>query len=274
MKRGRAFDDRDTGNAPPVVVINETMAKQFWKDRDPLQDQIKIGRQIMKELKEEPFRQIIGVVADVRDVGLQRAPRPVMYVPQAQVPDAFTTAFFRDDFMKWVVRTRNDPHRLAPLIEKQLQQATGLPVSNFLMMDEVIAQSIEEQRFSLWLMTAFGGAALLLAAMGIYGLMAYTVEQRRQEIGIRLALGADSRRVRGMVVHQGMRLVLAGLGVGLAAAWALARTLESFLFGVKAHDPVVFAAVPLVLGAVALTAIWFPALRSSRVDPLTALRYE
>ena len=123
-------------------------------------------------------------------------------------------------------------------------------------------------------MAVFGGAALLLAAMGIYGLMAYTVEQRTHEIGIRLALGADAKQVRRMVVRQGMGLALMGAAIGIAASWALARTLESLLFGVKARDPLVFIAVPLVLGAVALWAVWLPALRSSRVDPLVALRYE
>ncbi len=274
VKRGREFNDRDTGEAPAVVVINETMAKLYWKDRDPLNGQIKIGREIMTELKDEPVRQIVGIVADVRDTGLQNDPRPVMYVPQAQVPDAFTAGFIRDDFMKWVVRTRGDPHRLAPVIQEQLRQATGLPVSDLLMMDQVVSLSTARQRFSLLLMAVFGGAALLLAAMGIYGLMAYTVEQRKHEIGIRLALGADSSMVRTMVVRQGMGLALTGTAIGIAASWALARMLESLLFGVKARDPLVFAAVPIVLGAVALWAVWLPALRSSRVDPMVALRYE
>jgi putative ABC transport system permease protein len=274
VKRGREFNDRDTGSSAPVVVINETMAKQFWKDRDPLNGRIKIGRDVMKDLKDEPVRQIIGIVADVRDTGLQNVPRPVMYVPQAQVPDTFTAAFFRDDFTNWIVRTRTDPHKLAPEIQKQLREATGLPVSNLLMMDQVVSRSIARQRFSLLLMAVFGGAALLLAAMGIYGLMAYTVEQRTHEIGIRLALGADAKQVRRMVVRQGMGLAMMGAAIGIAASWALARTLESLLFGVKARDPLVFIAVPLVLGAVALWAVWLPALRSSRVDPLVALRYE
>lgn len=274
MKRGREFDDRDTGGAPPVVIINETMARQFWKDRDPLGDRIHIGRGIMKELKDEPVRQIIGIAGDVRDVGLQSEPRPVMYVPQAQVPDAFNANFFHDDFMKWVVRTREQPGKLAPVIQKQLQQATGLPVSDFMMMDQVVAQSLSQQRFSLLLMTVFGGAALLLAAMGMYGLMAYSVQQRTREIGIRLALGADARQVRSMVVRQGMRMALAGALIGIVASWALARTLESLLYGVKARDPLAFVAVPALLAAVAFSAVWFPAVRSSRVDPVEALRYE
>ncbi len=278
VKRGRGFDDRDTGNAPPVVVINETMAKQFWKGTaiplsDPLNARIKIGRGIMKELQDEPVRQIIGIVADVRDNGLQNAPRPVMYVPQAQIPDAFTAGFFRDDFMNWVVRTRMDPHKLAPIIQEQLRQATGLPVSNLLMMDEVVSLSVARQRFSLLLMAIFGGAALLLAAMGIYGLMAYTVAQRTHEIGIRLALGAEAGEVRRMIVKQGMRLALIGVGVGLAASFGLARTLESLLFGVKARDPLVFVAVPIVLGAVALWAVWLPAPREIQPgDPVVALQ--
>ncbi len=274
VKRGREFNDRDIGSAPAVAVINETMAKLFWKGHDPLGDRISIGRGIMQELKDEPVREIVGIAGDVRDAGLQNTPRPVMYVPQAQVPDAFAANFFHDDFMKWVVRTRDQPGKLAPVIQKQLQQATGLPVSDFMTMDQVVAQSLSEQRFSLLLMTVFGGAALLLAAMGLYGLMAYTVEQRRRELGIRLALGADARRVRNMVVRQGMRMALAGVLIGIAASFALARTLESLLFAVKARDPLVFVAVPVLLAAVAFFAVWFPAVRSSRVDPVEALRYE
>jgi ABC-type antimicrobial peptide transport system permease subunit len=141
-------------------------------------------------------------------------------------------------------------------------------------MSEVVSLSVSRQKFNMWLMTVFGASALLLAAIGIYGLMAYSVEQRTQEIGIRLALGAQAGQVRMMVVRQGMVLAIVGVAIGLAAAFGLARFISTFLFGVGKWDPLVFAAVPAVLTVVALLAVWFPARRASQVDPIVALRYE
>jgi len=167
-----------------------------------------------------------------------------------------------------------EPHALVPAIQEQLRQATGLPVPDVYSMDEVVKNSTGQQRFNMLLMTVFGCSALLLAAIGIYGLMAYSVEQRKQEIGIRLALGAEAEQVKKMVVFQGMRLALVGIVLGLAAAWGLARGMESLLYQVKPRDPMVFVAVPVMLCAVALLAVWLPARRASRVDPAIALRYE
>lgn len=274
VKRGRAFTDRDDGQAPPVVVINEAMAQRFWKDSDPLNDRLAIGRGVMKEFQEEPERQIIGIVGDVRDGGLNNDPGPRMYIPQGQLPDAANALSVRLTPIAWVVRTRVPPQSLSSSIQDELRQATGLPVSNVDTMDEVVTESISRQRFNMWLMTVFGGSALLLAAIGIYGLMAYSVEQRTQEIGIRLALGADGSAVKNMVVWQGLRLALVGVAIGLAAAFGLSRLIASLLFGVKAWDPMVFVLVPLVLTIVALVAVWIPARRASRVDPILALRYE
>jgi putative ABC transport system permease protein len=155
-----------------------------------------------------------------------------------------------------------------------LRQTTGLPVSDIHSMEEVVAISTARQRFNMWIMTVLGCAALLLAAIGIYGLMAYSVEQRTQEIGIRLALGAETSAVRTMVVRQGMGLALVGVVVGLGAAWAMTKLIASFLFGVKARDPMVFVAVPVLLSTVALLAVWLPASRASRVNPLDSLRHE
>ena len=155
-----------------------------------------------------------------------------------------------------------------------MRKVTGLPVSDLLLMDDVVSLSTARQRFGMLLMTIFSCSALLLAAVGIYGLMAYTVEQRRQEIGIRLALGAEAARVKKMVVWEGMRLALAGGVTGLVVAWGVSRMMESLLFGVKPRDPMVFVLVPMALGAVALLAVWLPASRASRVDPAVALRYE
>ncbi|MES1262303.1 MAG: ABC transporter permease [Acidobacteriota bacterium] len=273
LKRGRTFTGHDDGGSPAVVVINERMAKMFWKNGDPLQDRIAIGRGLMKEFRDEPVRQVIGIVGDTRDDGLNNNPRPIMYIPQAQLPDAANAWFIRSP-LAWVARTRIDPHALASPIAEQLKRAVGLPVSEVRSMDQVVALSIGRQRFNMLLMTVFGCSSLLLAAIGIYGLLAYTVEQRTQEIGIRLALGADARGVRNMVVREGMSLVLAGVATGLLAAGAMGQVIDSFLFGVQARDPAVFVVVPAILSAVALAAIWLPANRASRLNPLDSLRHD
>ena len=272
VKRGRTFTDRDDEKSPPVVIINESMAKQYWRDADPLRDRILIGRDSAQW--RGPARQIIGIAGDVRDRELSYEPRPTMYVPQAQITDAMNALLVRIQPVAWIVRTRDEPHALVPAIREQLRQATGLPVSDVRSMDEVVALSTARQRFNMLLMTVFASMALLLAEIGIYGLMSFAVAQRRREIGIRLALGAESSRVRNMVVRQGMALAMAGAALGLGGAWALARLIRSVLFGVTAHDPAVFIAVPAALAAVALLAVWLPAVRASRVNPLDALRYE
>ena len=274
MKRGRTFNERDNSASPGVVIINEAMAKQFWPDGDPLNSQLVIGRGVMREFAAEVDRQIIGVVGDTRDGGLNNDPGPQMFIPQAQVPDAANALNVRIGPMSWVVRTEGDPQLLSSQIQEQLRQATGLPVTNVRSMEEVVSRSTSRQRFNMWLMTVFGGCALLLAAIGIYGLMAYSVEQRTQEIGIRLALGANARQVKNMVVVQGMRLAIVGVVIGLASAFGLARLIQTLLFGVTTRDPLVFAGVPILLTAVAFLAVWLPARRASKVDPIVALRYE
>ncbi len=274
VKRGRTIARRDDDKAPAVVVINEAMAKKFWKDSDPLQDRLIIGRWGMQEFKDEPERQIIGVVGDVRDGSLNSDPGPTMYIPQAQLPDPVNALNVRISTMAWVVRTQTPPHALVSPIREQLRQVTGLPVSDVQSMDEVVNLSTARERFNMLLMSVFGCSALLLAAIGIYGLMAYSVQQRTQEIGIRLALGATAGQVRGMVVNQGMQLAIVGALIGLGSAFALTRFLESFLFRVKGHDPFVFAMVPVTLSLIAFLAVWFPARRAARIEPVEALRYE
>lgn len=276
VKRGRTFNANDDKASRPVAIINEAMAKQYWKNADPLRDQILIGggAKNMKELAAEQPRQIIGVVADSRDGSLDRDPGPEMFVPQAQVPDALNELNLRLTPMAWVVRTRVEPKSLSAAIQEQLRQVTGLPGSDVRTMDEVVSLSTSRQHFNMLLMSVFGGSALLLAAIGIYGLMAYSVEQRTQEIGIRLALGAETGAVRNMVVLQGMALVFIGVAIGIGSALGLTRFLQAFLFGVNARDPMAFILIPVTLACVALGSIWIPALRASRLDPMQALRYE
>ncbi len=274
VKKGRAFDERDDKVAPPVVVISEAMAKQFWPDSDPLNDRLVIGRGVMREFADEPERQIIGVVGDVRNAGLDRDPQPIMYVPQAQMTDAANALNVGITPLAWVMRTTVPPTTVSAAAQEQLRQAAGLPVSQIRTLEETVSRSTSRQRFNMLLMSVFGGAALLLAAIGIYGLMAYSVEQRTQEIGIRLALGAEKGAVQRMIIRQGMLLVIVGVIVGLAGAYGLSRFIESFLFGVQARDLMTFVGIPVLLTLVALAAVWLPAVRASRVDPLTALRYE
>jgi predicted permease len=274
IRQGRAFSDRDDGVAPPVVIINEAMAKRYWKDSSPLADRLVIGRGVMREFAGEQARQIIGVAADSRDAGLNNTPGPEMFIPQAQVPDAVNALNLRLTPLAWVVRTRVEPHSLSSAVQEQLRRVTGLPVTDIRTMDEIVSISTSRQRFNMLLMTVFGAGALLLAAIGLYGLMSYSVEQRRQEIGIRLALGAPTTRVKRMVVLQGMGLVIVGVVVGLVSAFGLARVLASQLFGVQPRDPLAFVVIPILLATIAVIAVWVPAARASRVNPLIALRAE
>jgi predicted permease len=272
--RGRAFTELDNGTASPVALINEAMAKRFWPKGDPLTDRILIGKGVMKELATETPRQIIGIVGDVRDGALNRDPRPTMYVPNAQVPDALNALNVRIAPISWVVRTQTDPMPLSPAIQEQLRQVSGLPVSDIRTMEEVISRSTSRQRFNMLLMSIFGFSALALAAIGVYGLMAYSVQQRTQEIGIRMALGAGTAHVRKMVVLQGMTFSLIGIALGTAAAFGLARLISTFLYGVQPWDPAVFVSMPVLLTLIALLAVAIPALRATKIDPIAALRYE
>jgi ABC-type lipoprotein release transport system permease subunit len=228
----------------------------------------------MREFASEPERQIIGIVGDTRDGGLNSDPQPTMYIPQGQVPDAANALNVGLSPMVWVVRTAGEPQPLSQAIQDRIREATGLPVSNVQSMQEIATRSTSRQRFNMWLMTVFGCCAVLLAAIGIYGLMAYSVAQRTQEIGIRLALGAQASDVKNMVIRQGMALAGIGVAIGVAASLGLARFISTLLFGVSPRDPSVFAGVPLLLTLVAFIAVWVPARRASRVDPIVALREE
>ena len=198
-----------------------------------------------------------------------------MIIPQAQMTDGVTLLNSRISPLTWVMRTRVEPLQLSAAVQEQLRKASGgFPVAHIRSMDEVVARSTAREDFNMLLLTIFGLAALVLAAIGIYGLMAYSVTQRVQEIGIRMALGADRQTIRRMVVWQGMRLALAGVVLGVGAAFGLTRLIASSLYGVRSWDPTAFVIVPIVLTLVALMATWMPAVRASRLDPMKALRIE
>jgi putative ABC transport system permease protein len=272
--RGRAFKDTDSTGAPGVALINEALAKKYWPNENPVGQQIIIGKDVGPEF-DEPARQVIGVVGDIHDGGLNRDPRPLLIVPQAQVTNGMTALNARIGPVGWVVRMHGDPRESIALIVEQLRQASGgFPVAHIRTMEEVVGRSTARDSFNMLLLTIFGAVALILAAIGIYGLMAYSVQQRTQELGIRMALGADRATIRRLVVWHGMRLAIIGVVVGIAASFGLTRLIASFLFGVKSWDPIVFLSVPVILAAVALIAVWLPATRASKLDPMQALRVD
>jgi predicted permease len=274
LLRGREFTERDSQNAPGVAVINEAMARKFWPKGDPLKDQILIGPGVGPAFA-EPARQVIGIVGDTHDIGPSQPVQPTMYIPLSQMPDLETALNSRVVPLWWVIRTQGEPHALAPAISAALRDASGgLPVAHIRSMEEIEARNTARQRFNMLLLTVFGSAGLLMAAIGVYGVMSYAVQQRTQELGVRMALGAQASHLRNMVIGQGMLLALAGVAIGIAGAFGLTRFLASFLFGVKTLDPVVFVVMPMLLSAIALLAIWIPARRATQVDPMAALRLE
>jgi putative ABC transport system permease protein len=273
--RGRDFTEKDNAGAPGVAMINEALAKEYWPNEDPVGRHVLIGKGLGPEFASEGVREIVGIVGDTHNTGLGHPPDPAMIVPVAQVPDPYTAAYNDFQPLIWSVRTHGDPRQIIPAVTEKLRLASqGFTVAHVQTMDEVMQRSTAHESFNMLLLSIFGSAALLLAAIGIYGLMAYSVQQRTQEVGIRMALGADRSAIRRQVVWQGMRLALIGAAVGIAAALGLTRLIASFLFGVKPWDPMTFVAVPLLLTAVALLAVWVPAFRASKVDPMQALRAE
>jgi putative ABC transport system permease protein len=272
--RGRLFTERDGRSSPPVAIINQAMVRRLWPDGNPLNDQILTGRGGGPELEETTPRQIVGIVGDIRQLGLDREPAPTTYMPLAQLPDR-TTGFFNRVGISliWLARTRGDPHRFDTIVRRALMDASGgLPVARIRSMDDISSVSTARSEFDMWLMAIFGASALLLAAVGVYGVMSYSVRQREREIGIRLALGASPVSVRQSVIGQGMRLAISGVVIGVVLALGVTRLLETFLFGVSSRDWLSFTAVAILLSIVALFAVWFPAARATSIDPMTVLK--
>ena len=271
---GRVFTDRDNSSAERVVVINQALAKEYWPKDDALGARISIGKGVGPEF-DEPPRQIVGIVADVREGALSRPPDQIMYVPFAQVNDGVIALNNRIVPVTWAVRTKLQPFSLSADVQRELREASGgLPVAHVRSMQQVVGESTARNDFYMTLLTIFAGVALLLAAIGVYGLMAYSVQQRTQEIGVRMALGASPQQVRRMVVTQGMQLALVGVVIGVGSALGLTRLMSSLLYGVKPWDPATILLVAVLLSGVTLLATYLPARRASRVDPMVALRYE
>jgi putative ABC transport system permease protein len=261
---GRAFTERDNASAPGVVIVNKTFANRHFPNENPIGKHIKPGVSVEGE---PVWREIVGVVKDVKHrQSLSRDYEPEYYVPHAQIPF---------NGMSLIMRTTNDARSLARSIQQEVQALDrDVPVYRIKTLDQYLGVAVAQPKFNALLLSLFAGLALLLTAIGLYGVMAYSVVQRAQEIGIRIALGAQTGDVMKIVLSQGLKLTTLGLAIGLAAAYALTRYMQSLLFGVKATDPSTFAAIALLLIAVALMACWIPAKRATKVDPMVALRCE
>ena len=268
LVRGRFFDERDTRDAPLVAVIDEEFARLYFPGVDP------VGKFLAGQ-PEIPHAEIVGVVAHVKNYGLE-SPGPVqaqLYRARDQIPDRFQSLFA--DRVTVVVRTAGDAAAMAPAVRSAIQEVDpNQPVYNVFTMEQVLSGAVAPRRLSMLLLSLFAAVALVLAAVGIYGVMSYAVAQRTHEFGVRMALGAEGRDVLRMVVRQGMRLTLLGVGAGLACALVLTRVLSSLVYGVTATDPVTYGGAALVLACVALLACLVPARRATKVDPIVALRYE
>jgi len=274
LMRGRGFTESDSGGAPPVVVINQAMAKKYWKDQDPVGQVMVIGKGLGPQF-DDPPRQVVGIVGTVRETGLDAVDQGVMYVPQGQVAEGLTKLANGLIPLSWAIRTAGDPLAIRAAAEREIRAVNGmLTASHVRTMDQMVADSLSRQNFNALLLTIFAAIALLLAAIGIYGLMSYSVEQRLQEIGVRVALGATRGDVLRLMVMQGMKLAGIGIVVGLGAAYGATRLLASLLFGVKANDPYTFVAVAVIVAIVAAVASMVPARRAAGIAPSVALRHQ
>ena len=263
LVRGRRLNAGDRDGGLPVAVVNRTMAEKTWPGEEAVGKRFTFDDPGDDDVE---WRTVVGVVGDVRHMTLDTEPAAETYLPMAQAPSSAAVL---------VVRTDGDPMRLAAPVREAVRRADAdLPVFSVRPLTKVVAESLAEQRFRTTLLAIFAGLALVLASVGVYGVISYGVTQRRHEMGLRMALGARREQVQRLVVGQGLRLVLVGAAVGLVAAYLATRLLASFLYGVRATDPLTFAAVPVLLALVALVASWLPARRATQVDPIVALRAE
>ena len=260
---GRAFSPEELSGNPAVVIVSENIAKRFWPGQDPLNKRIKSGG----STSQSPWLRIIGVVGEMKYRGLPNNP--------TADPDIYRPMSDRQRDILLVVRTALDPASLTGAVRRSIHEMDPtIPIYNIAAMTERIGEQTARDRFTSWLMGIFAGAALLLAMVGVYGVMSYAVTRRTQEIGVRMALGASRPQVLRLIVGQGVPLILGGILVGLAVSFGITRLIATLLYGVTPTDAFTFAAVTALLVSIALLACWLPALRASRVDPLAALRHE
>ncbi len=263
LLQGRRFTEGDVMATTPVVVINEIMARRFWPNQNPLGRRLILGSTIGADTAP---RAIVGVVGNVRSAGLESEPGPAIYVPYFQNPWPTMSA---------VIRASGDPMSLAAAMRKEVMALdSNQPVYNVRPLEDVLGASLAARRFQMLLLGIFAAVALIMAAIGVYAVMAEAVMQRTHEIGIRMALGAHPHDVLKLVVGQGIRMTVTGVAIGLAGALALTRWMSSLLFGVSPTDLITFATVSLTLIGVALLACYIPARRASRLDPIAAVRHE
>jgi putative ABC transport system permease protein len=262
---GRFFNDADSAGSAPVIILNETLARIFWQDSVPLGEQINVDGKT---------RQVVGIVGDINDQGLDQKVAPTIYVPMSQVTDNLNAAMNRWFLTTWIVRTSGPIDLTAALRNAVREVDPQTPVANIRQMSDVMSGSISSRRFMMILMGIFAALALALTVIGIYGVLSYHVTQRRQEIGIRMALGASSTDVLKLIVGHGMTLVLIGVAIGLVGAYALGGLMKSLMFGVSVTDTATFVAISILLTCAAFVASYIPARRATKVDPMIALRYE
>jgi putative ABC transport system permease protein len=274
LRAGRDFTDRDAPDAPGVVILNETLARRHWPDDDPIGKRVTLDDP--RDASHSPqWLTVVGVVKDVKQDSWIDEPANEIYVPFQQSRGFFSGAPRHFSSMTIVIRTTLDQRSLAAAAQETVRALDrNVPVSNVVSMEQVIADALWQARFNLQLIALFAGAALTLAAIGLYGVMSYSVAQRSHEVGLRMALGAQQGHVIRLVLKQGMKLVLLGVGIGLIASAALTRMMTTLLFGVSATDPKTFAVIALALVCVAMLACFVPAHRATRIDPMAALRCE
>jgi putative ABC transport system permease protein len=273
IQGGRAFNDRDTLNAAKVAIVNRALAKKYWKNENPIGRVISVGKGL-GPLEDQP-REIVGIAGDVRETGLADKDVGVIYIPAAQQQEGLTALANSAIPLCWAIRSNWDTKTLSAAVLKEIQSVDGqMPVADVRTMDENLSKSTARQNFNMLVLGVFAGVALVLAAIGIYGLMSYSVEQQTAELGIRMALGAGKPDLFRLIVKQGMTPAMIGLGCGLALALLATQLLAKLLFGVKPYDPASFLAVAFLLSGVALVSIYLPARRAMGLDPLTALRQE
>jgi putative ABC transport system permease protein len=264
LLKGRYFTEQDTKDSLPITIVDDVLADRYWPGEDP------VGKRIAAFFDSKGnqlnWRTIVGVVGHVKRYGLDGKIKEQYYFPQAQRTQSTVSL---------LIRSTSNPASLVPAVRDAIHEVDkDQPIYRVMTMEEVVSNSVAQKRFSMLLLAIFAAVALLLAAVGIYGVMSYSVTQRTHEIGIRMALGANQSDVMKMVIRQGMTVTLIGVAIGLTGAFLVMRFISSLLFGVSSYDPMTFVVIPLILAGVALAACFVPARRATKVDPMIALRYE